>query len=145
MRTMMLRGWIPWWWPVIAMRRWNGRGANSNRGTSEHRQGERSIVARDDGPATGEGDPSNADDAHDDEVDDGMTLHRGSCHCGSIKFVVRSWGPDPSAMFCMDDGPCALIPNSSFRPFCLFVDVFYTMNVHAAARTATPPGDRLAR
>jgi hypothetical protein len=83
----MMNGWIPWWWPVIAMRRWNGR--HNNYTTSENHNSER-IIARDDGLALGEKISLNNDNADDDEIDDGMNLHQGSCHCGSIKFVVSS-------------------------------------------------------
>ncbi|KAL3808787.1 hypothetical protein ACHAXA_011171 [Cyclostephanos tholiformis] len=82
---IIMRGWIPWWWPVIAMRRWNER--NNNNRISENNNNERKI-AHDDGQVLGSEDSANGNDKVDVD-DDGMDLHQGSCHCGSIKFVLR--------------------------------------------------------
>lgn len=70
-RRQRARGWMPWWWPVIAMQRWNER----NRTTTENGvRADDIVVVRGGG--------------EDSANDDGEHLHQGSCHCGSIKFVV---------------------------------------------------------
>ena len=72
------RGWMPWWWPVIAMQRWNER--NRTAGSGER---------ADDNAVRGGGE--------DSANDDGENSHQGSCHCGSIKFVVS-----PTQFACID-------------------------------------------
>ncbi|KAL3773981.1 hypothetical protein ACHAW5_000581 [Stephanodiscus triporus] len=74
---MMMRGWMPWWWPLVAMRRWNERHKTVAANVRRPRVG-------DDGVAR-----NGAGEEDDTACDDGEHSHRGSCHCGSIEFVLR--------------------------------------------------------
>eukprot|EP00571_Detonula_confervacea_P005465 CAMPEP_0172316508 /NCGR_PEP_ID=MMETSP1058-20130122/28486_1 /TAXON_ID=83371 /ORGANISM="Detonula confervacea, Strain CCMP 353" /LENGTH=433 /DNA_ID=CAMNT_0013030829 /DNA_START=252 /DNA_END=1553 /DNA_ORIENTATION=- len=57
--------WMPSWWPVIAIQRWDKRNRSEKDGAE--------------------------DEQHVEKLgnDDGEYAHQGSCHCGSIKFVLK--------------------------------------------------------
>ena len=71
--------WMPWWWPVIAMDRWNRKRNN------------RTNIGDDSNDEEGEG---KSQDAKQKEEQIGNIIgdyeHQGSCHCGSITFVVSN-------------------------------------------------------
>ena len=76
--------WImPWWWPVIAMRRWNSSKNKHNRQQNGTDDGDDYFKSQ----SSHEGEEG-AKGGEDDEL---QCDHRGSCHCGSINFVVSGF------------------------------------------------------
>lgn len=69
---------IPWWWPVIAVKSWNKR---RNRKNNE-KEGDNGLK---DGRQK---DDKNIIESNDADGEKHLYEHYGSCHCGSIYFVV---------------------------------------------------------
>lgn len=80
---------IPWWWPVIALQKWSGRGINNEEGE------QRSSMVDNNGARSGDnngGERSSREEEDQGEIiqgNDGEYEHQGSCHCSSITFVLR--------------------------------------------------------
>lgn len=69
---------LPWWWPIIALRRRSDRRARSH------------------GEGGGELEQSRA---REKNMESGYE-HRGSCHCRSIQFLVSNIGAESSVLGC---------------------------------------------
>eukprot|EP00584_Thalassiosira_punctigera_P005972 CAMPEP_0172544896 /NCGR_PEP_ID=MMETSP1067-20121228/14955_1 /TAXON_ID=265564 ORGANISM="Thalassiosira punctigera, Strain Tpunct2005C2" /NCGR_SAMPLE_ID=MMETSP1067 /ASSEMBLY_ACC=CAM_ASM_000444 /LENGTH=487 /DNA_ID=CAMNT_0013331547 /DNA_START=379 /DNA_END=1843 /DNA_ORIENTATION=+ len=67
---------MPWWWPVIALKRWNGR-SRKNEGDGNH-----DLRIRNEGVCKEDKEEIIENNLGDYE-------HQGSCHCSSVTFVLR--------------------------------------------------------
>jgi len=79
---------IQWWWPVIALQKWSGRGRHYDEGER------RSSMVDNNGARSGNngGELSSREEEDQGEIiqgNDGEYEHKGSCHCSSITFVLR--------------------------------------------------------